>query len=91
MFITSNLKDLIRMMASRQTLDNMRGEVVNPKTAADKFITDFGLKLNGRGGVICMNSLGKVGLAFNTPRMAFAYRTHEVGFAVGIELSDIVI
>jgi len=80
--------DLIRMMASRQTIDNMR-DGTTPQIACEKFIKNYGDKLNGLGGVICLNKIGEVGLAFNTPRMAFAYKTSNSNIVIGIEPTDI--
>jgi len=80
--------DLIRMMASRQTIDNIRDGTA-PQIACEKFIKHLGDKLSGLGGVICLNKIGEVGLAFNTPRMAFAYKTTTSNMVVGIEPTDI--
>jgi L-asparaginase / beta-aspartyl-peptidase len=32
-------------------------------------------RLNGHGGIIVLNPQGHIGIAHNTPRMAWAYKT----------------
>jgi beta-aspartyl-peptidase (threonine type) len=34
-------------------------------------------RVNGHGGIILLDAAGRFGLAHNTPRMAWAYRTTE--------------
>jgi beta-aspartyl-peptidase (threonine type) len=34
-------------------------------------------RVNGHGGIILLDSEGRVGIAHNTPRMAWALRTRE--------------
>ena len=42
-------------------------------------------RVGGLGGIILLDAAGRVGYAYNTPRMAHAFRTEEMGeAAVGI-------
>jgi L-asparaginase / beta-aspartyl-peptidase len=34
-------------------------------------------RVNGHGGIILLDSLGRFGIAYNTPRMAWAFRTNQ--------------
>jgi len=34
-------------------------------------------RVNGHGGIILLDSQGRVGIAHNTPRMAWALRSHD--------------
>ena len=51
-------------------MENFEGDV---QRAADAGIKLLESKVGGHGGVIAMNSIGKFGVAFNTPRMARAF------------------
>ncbi|KAH3767106.1 peptidase T [Pelomyxa schiedti] len=69
-------EDLIRTMISRQVVENIRtGCTV--QEACDKSIRYLGERVGGLGGVIACNS-NSIGFSFNTPRMAYAYRTHAM-------------
>jgi beta-aspartyl-peptidase (threonine type) len=41
-------------------------------------------RVGGLGGLILLDVHGRVGFAFNTPRMAYAYRTADGQVVVGI-------
>ena len=41
-------------------------------------------RVNGHGGIIVLNAQGQFGIAHNTPRMAWAYKTTSKGEA-GVE------
>jgi len=40
-------------------------------------------RVNGHGGIILLDAAGRFGVAHNTPRMAWAYRTTEKD-AIGV-------
>jgi beta-aspartyl-peptidase (threonine type) len=42
-------------------------------------------RVEGHGGVILLDRAGRVGAAFNTPRMARGVATEDGGLAVGVE------
>jgi beta-aspartyl-peptidase (threonine type) len=46
-----------------------------PEWAAQEAMNYLKQRLNGHGGIIVLNALGQVGIAHNTPRMAWAFRT----------------
>lgn len=46
----------------------------DPMRAAHEAIDVLARRVGGRGGCILLDRQGRVGLAFNTPRMAYAYR-----------------
>jgi L-asparaginase / beta-aspartyl-peptidase len=48
----------------------------NVQEACESAINVLENKVAGRGGLILISNLGKIGFAFNTPRMVFAYKTH---------------
>jgi beta-aspartyl-peptidase (threonine type) len=66
-------EDLIRILATRQTVDYIR-QGSSVQEAAKETINDLHDKLDGLGGIIALTKEG-IGLAFNTPRMAYAYQT----------------
>ncbi|MHA1910181.1 MAG: isoaspartyl peptidase/L-asparaginase family protein [Candidatus Kariarchaeaceae archaeon] len=66
-------EDLIRILATRQTVDYIR-QGLSVQEAAEKTIDDLHTKVEGLGGIIALTKEG-IGLAFNTPRMAYAYQT----------------
>jgi len=44
-------------------------------------------RVNGHGGIILLDPVGRFGMAHNTPRMAWGRRTHE-GEACGVDLNS---
>ena len=46
-----------------------------PQWAADEAITHLKERLDGHGGIILLDRQGRIGLAHNTPRMAWAVKT----------------
>ncbi|UYP45041.1 hypothetical protein NEF87_001326 [Candidatus Lokiarchaeum ossiferum] len=68
-------EDLMRVMISRQSIDFIR-KGYSPQEAADLAITLLGEKVNGLGGIIILNEKG-IGFSFNTPRMAYAFRSSD--------------
>jgi L-asparaginase / beta-aspartyl-peptidase len=47
----------------------------SPQVAADEAIAHLTKRTGGRGGLIIVDREGRVGFAFSTPNMAYAYRT----------------
>ncbi len=56
-----------------------------PQAAATDAIAYLHLRLGGHGGIILLGPDGQIGLAHNTPRMAWGWATTE-GQEIGIEL-----
>ena len=57
-----------------------------PQWIADEAMNYLKDRVNGHGGIILLDAQGRFGLAHNTPRMAWAYRTNSQDQA-GIERS----
>ena len=66
---------IIRVVLAKSVIDMMRSAGGDPEHAARGGIALLRKKTGGRGGVIVLNAVGNVGIAFNTPRMARAYIT----------------
>jgi len=79
-------EDLIRILATRQTVDYIR-QGASVQVAAEKTINDLQTKLDGLGGIIALTKEG-IGLAFNTPRMAYAYQTDTLDETV-VEINEV--
>lgn len=47
----------------------------HPQETAEAAIAKLSTRLSGRGGIILLDAQGRMGLAHNTPGMAWAYRT----------------
>ncbi|MEO7910422.1 MAG: isoaspartyl peptidase/L-asparaginase [Roseiflexaceae bacterium] len=56
----------------------------DPMAAARQAIDILARRVGGLGGCILLDSAGQIGFAFNTPRMAYAYRTEDDLLIVGI-------
>ena len=56
-----------------------------PATAAREAIGYLSSRVNGHGGMILLDAVGRYGIAHNTPRMAWGVRTNS-GEQVGIEI-----
>jgi beta-aspartyl-peptidase (threonine type) len=46
-----------------------------PEAASNEAITHLKVRLNGHGGMILLDRQGRIGIAHNTPRMAWAYKS----------------
>lgn len=79
-------EDLVRILATRQCIDYVR-QGLAAQEAVVKTIQDLQQKVNGLGGLICITP-SSLGLAFNTPRMAFARQTNDDPLQIGIERGD---
>jgi L-asparaginase / beta-aspartyl-peptidase len=55
-----------------------------PQWAAAEAMNYLKDRVNGHGGIILLDSQGRTGIAHNTPRMAWALRTHD-GLDSGVE------
>ena len=58
----------------------------DPQQTAEAAIAKLSNRLNGRGGLILLDAQGRIGLAHNTPGMAWGYRTKDeekIGMKVG--------
>jgi beta-aspartyl-peptidase (threonine type) len=76
---------MIKVVMAKTVIDIMEMNGGDPSLAAAKGIEIVKKKADGNGGVIVLNNVGTIGVAFNTPRMARAYMTegmHEPFVAV---------
>jgi len=79
-------EDLIKVLISRRVLDFYdRG--YNPLESTEQAISFLSKSVKGLGGVITLGKEG-LGLAFNTPRMAFGVQTDEIKSFIGINQKD---
>ncbi|MHA2296447.1 MAG: isoaspartyl peptidase/L-asparaginase [Candidatus Hodarchaeales archaeon] len=80
-------EDLIKVLVTRQVIDYIRSGH-DAQLSAECTIKDLAAKTGGLGGLIVLNPVGP-GVAFNTPRMAFAYQLNHDELVSGIEPEDL--
>jgi beta-aspartyl-peptidase (threonine type) len=68
---TGDGEAISRIMMARRAVDGLTGDR-HPQVAANEAIEYLGRRVAGRGGLILLDRHGRVGVAFNTPRMAWA-------------------
>lgn len=66
-------ESIIKVLLAKTATD-LIGAGHSPAEAARAAIALLERRVHGLGGVILLNAAGEVGFAFNTPRMAYAYR-----------------
>lgn len=71
-------ESMIRVVMAKSVIDLIERNSGDPEIAAREGIKILERKADGYGGVIAVNTLGKVGIAYNTPRMARAYMNSEM-------------
>jgi len=69
---------IIKVVLAKTVIDFLEAHDGNVEMAAEKGIALLKDKADGYGGVIVMNAGGKLGVAYNTPRMARAYMNSEM-------------
>lgn len=69
---------IIKVALAKTIVDQMEMNGDDPDAAAKIGIDKLKKKADGFGGVIVLNKNGKPAVAFNTPRMARAFRTSEM-------------
>ncbi|MGA9563907.1 MAG: isoaspartyl peptidase/L-asparaginase [Candidatus Korobacteraceae bacterium] len=62
---------MMKLVLSKWTADRVEQGLV-PQEAAQRALFYLKSRLNGHGGIILLDSRGRVGIAHNTPRMAWA-------------------
>jgi len=65
---------IMKLVLAKWTADRVAAGNL-PEWAAQEAMNYLKQRLNGHGGIIVLNALGQVGIAHNTPRMAWAFRT----------------
>jgi beta-aspartyl-peptidase (threonine type) len=67
-----------------KTATDLIGAGQDPMAAARAAVNILQRRVGGLGGCILLDGTGRIGFAFNTPRMAYAYRTEAGLDVVGI-------
>lgn len=75
---------LMRIMISRVVMEFLQ-KGLSPKRASRYAINLLWEKVEGKGGVICLNRDGEAGYAFNTPRMAVGYINESCGMSISFD------
>ena len=75
---------MMKLVLSKWAADRVE-DGLTPQDAAQRALAYLKARLNGHGGVIIVDTRGRIGLAHNTPRMAWALTTRE-GISAGIEV-----
>jgi beta-aspartyl-peptidase (threonine type) len=68
---------IMKLVLGKWACDRVAGGEV-PQLAAARAIQYLAQRLNGHGGIILLDRNGRIGLAHNTPRMAWALQTREL-------------
>lgn len=76
-------ESIIKVLLAKSATDFI-GQGDDPMTAARRAIDLLASRVQGYGGCILLDGQGRVGFAFNTPRMAYAFRTGSGEERVGI-------
>jgi beta-aspartyl-peptidase (threonine type) len=65
---------IMKLVLAKWTADRIQAGNL-PEWSAQEAMNYLKQRLNGHGGIIVLNPQGHIGIAHNTPRMAFAYKT----------------
>ena len=77
---------IMKLVLAKWTADRVSAGNL-PEWAAQEAMNYLKQRLNGHGGIIVLNAQGQFGIAHNTPRMAWAYKTvqkEEAGTERGV-------
>jgi beta-aspartyl-peptidase (threonine type) len=78
---------IMKLVLAKWTVDRISAGNL-PEWAAQEAMNYLKQRLNGHGGIIVLDPQGHFGIAHNTPRMAFAYKTVQKEEA-GVERTDL--
>jgi beta-aspartyl-peptidase (threonine type) len=81
---TTGWGESIMKVLLAKTATDLIGAGHDPMAAARQAIDILARRVGGLGGCILIDSAGQIGFAFNTPRMAYAYRAEDGPIVVGI-------
>jgi L-asparaginase / beta-aspartyl-peptidase len=76
-------ESIIKVLLAKTATD-LIGAGHEPMAAARMAIDILARRVDGYGGCILLDGRGRIGLAFNTPRMAYAYRTEDRDLVIGV-------
>ena len=65
---------IMKLVLAKWTADRVSAGNL-PEWAAQEAVNYLAQRLNGHGGIIVLNAQGQIGVAHNTPRMAWAWKT----------------
>jgi len=65
---------IMKLVLAKWTADRVLAGNL-PEWAAEEAMNNLQQRVNGHGGIIVLNAQGQFGIAHNTPRMAWAYKT----------------
>ena len=85
---TGHGESIMRVLLAKEVA-RLIEEGVAPTEACRRGLEIMKRKVNGSAGVISLDRKGRVGLAFNTPRMAYAFIEHGKGLVSGIDPADL--
>ncbi|MGA1987294.1 MAG: isoaspartyl peptidase/L-asparaginase [Candidatus Sulfotelmatobacter sp.] len=74
---------IMKLVLAKWTADRIQAGNL-PEWSAQEAMNYLQQRLNGHGGIIVLNPEGHIGIAHNTPRMAWAYKTMKKE-AAGVE------
>jgi beta-aspartyl-peptidase (threonine type) len=70
-------ESIMKVMLAREVIENIRSGS-DAQAASEKSIETLHTRTSGLGGVICVDAQGRIGMTFNTPRMARGYRMPDM-------------
>ena len=65
---------IMKLVLAKWTADRVASGNL-PEWAAQEAMNHLKQRVNGHGGIIVLNQKGQIGIAHNTPRMAYAFKT----------------
>jgi beta-aspartyl-peptidase (threonine type) len=77
-------ESMIKVVMAKTVVDLMERNGGDPEAAAKEGIRILERKAEGYGGVIAMSRTGRIGISYNTPRMARAYMSADMQKAVAL-------
>src|SRR5258708_4184292 len=78
---------IMKLVLAKWTADRIQAGNL-PEWSAQEAMNYLKQRLNGHGGIIVLDPQGPIGIAHNTPRMAWAYKTVK-GEEAGVERSSL--
>ena len=79
---------MMKLVLSKWAADRVEDGLA-PQEAAQRALYYLKARLNGHGGIILLDARGRIGLAHNTPRMAWSLTTKEdVSSGIQVNVTD---
>lgn len=82
---TGHGESMMKYTLASRVLQQLEHDDTAPDAACAAALAGMLERVGGCGGTICIDRFGRVGLAFTTPRMAWAVRSEVGGVRVGID------